>query len=317
MLFSVVIPLYNKRAFIGLTLDCLFQQTCPDFEVIVVDDGSTDGGPEFIENAYSEPRLRLIRQANAGVSAARNKGIQEAKGEWVAFLDADDCWHPDLLTCMERLITQHPTFSMVAVRVRFVPDSPGWSPLPWKEYDPSVRAEVITDLPTRWMQSLTFCTGAVAVKAAHLRRMQPCFPPGESNGEDLDLWFRLAEETSIAWMPQDLMVYRAGTTASLTSGHRALEEPPYLARMEKRAKSGRLTGEQSRSALKFVADQRVTMARKAHMRGDSRAAWRWLFSSGGHRFTRRWYVSLLMMSLLPGSAMKRWEAWRVARVNRE
>lgn len=313
MLFSVVIPLYNKRAFIGLTLDCLFQQTCPDFEVIVVDDGSTDGGPEFIENAYSEPRLRLLRQANAGVSAARNKGIQEAKGEWVAFLDADDCWHPDYLACLQRLISAHPNVDMVTAKLRFIPDSTNWSPLPWTVYDPDMPAEIITDLPGRWMKGIPFSTSAVCVRRARLQQMQPCFEPGESNGEDLDLWFRLAECTPVAWMPQELMAYRAAAAGGLTSQHKALAEPPYLARMAARARSGRLSAMAAHAALKFVADQRVTLARTAFMRGDRRAAWQWLWRSGGHRFTRRWYVSLVMMALLPSSIMKRWESWRVSR----
>jgi len=314
--FSVVIPLYNKAPFIELTLDCLFRQSHTDFEAIVIDDGSKDGGAQLIEARYADPRLRVIRQANAGVSAARNRGIAEATGSWVAFLDADDCWHPEYLTCLKRLIEGHPEVDMVAAKLRFIPDSPAWSPLPWAIYDPGEAAELITDLPGRWMQGIPFSTSAVCVRLERLRQMQPCFSPGESNGEDLDLWFRLGEQTPIAWMPQELMAYRAAAAGSLTSQHKALAEPPYIARMEARAHSGQLSRSASRAALKFVADQRVTLARTAYMRGEHRAAWRWLMKSGGHRFTRRWYVSLVMMAVLPSSAMRRWESWRVARATR-
>lgn len=316
MLFTVVIPLYNKAPFVALTLDCLFDQKHTDFEALVIDDGSKDGGAELIESRYADPRLRIVRQANAGVSAARNRGIAEATGQWVAFLDADDCWHPDYLACLKKLIEAHPDVDMVAAKLRFIPDSAAWSPLPWAVYNPDQPPELITDLPGRWMQGIPFSTSAVCVRRERLRQMQPCFAPGESNGEDLDLWFRLGEQTAIAWMPQELMAYRAAAAGSLTSQHIALVEPPYLARMEARAKSGLLKPDAARAALKFVADQRVTLARTAHMRGEQKAAWQWLWRSGGHRFTRRWYVSLVMMALLPSSAMRRWESWRVAKATR-
>ena len=88
---SIVIPLYNKANVLGDTLTCILSQTVQDFEAIVVDDGSTDGGGALVETAR-DPRFRLLRQANLGVSAARNRGILEAQAEWVALLDADDLW---------------------------------------------------------------------------------------------------------------------------------------------------------------------------------------------------------------------------------
>lgn len=93
---SVIIPLYNKGLYIRRALESVFAQTFEDYEIIVVDDGSTDNGPEQV-SSYSDPRLRLIHQANAGPGAARNRGINEAQGKYVTFLDADDEWLPEFI----------------------------------------------------------------------------------------------------------------------------------------------------------------------------------------------------------------------------
>jgi len=92
---SVVIPCYNAAPFLRETLDSVLSQTQPALEVIVVDDGSTDDSAAIAES-YGPP-VRVIRQANGGESVARNRGIEEAKGDWIAFLDADDVWKADKL----------------------------------------------------------------------------------------------------------------------------------------------------------------------------------------------------------------------------
>jgi glycosyltransferase involved in cell wall biosynthesis len=93
---SVVIPLHNKDRYIGRALNSIFAQTYEDFEVVVVDDGSSDHGPDIVRR-YRDRRLRLIQQDNAGPGAARNRGVRETRGHYVAFLDADDEWLPDFL----------------------------------------------------------------------------------------------------------------------------------------------------------------------------------------------------------------------------
>jgi glycosyltransferase involved in cell wall biosynthesis len=94
---SVIVPLYNKTAWIERSLDSLARQSYRDFEIVVVDDGSTDGGEQKVA-ARTDLPIRLIKQANAGPGAARNRGVEEARGELIAMLDADDAWNPEYLT---------------------------------------------------------------------------------------------------------------------------------------------------------------------------------------------------------------------------
>ena len=104
---SVVIPLYNKASSIAAAVASVLGQTFGDLELIVVDDGSTDGSASIVRE-LGDPRLRLVAQANAGPGAARNRGLADATGEYVAFLDADDEWEPKLLHLAVTALDAHP-----------------------------------------------------------------------------------------------------------------------------------------------------------------------------------------------------------------
>lgn len=111
MTTSIIIPLYNKEPFIARALGSISRQTRGDFEVIVVDDGSTDSGPDLVR-AFPDQRVRLVEQANAGPGAARNAGARLARGKYLAFLDADDEWLPDFLEATVELLEAEPGAAM-------------------------------------------------------------------------------------------------------------------------------------------------------------------------------------------------------------
>lgn len=111
-MISVVIPLYNKAHTIVDTLHTVMCQTYTDFEVIIVNDGSTDNGVEVIKQNFNDPRIRIINQENQGVSVARDRGVEEAQGNYIAFLDADDKWHSEYLKIMDIAISRYPNAAL-------------------------------------------------------------------------------------------------------------------------------------------------------------------------------------------------------------
>lgn len=116
---SVIIPSYNRTRYIGAALDSLAYQTFTDLEAIVVDDGSTDDTEKTVYRiAESHPglKLRYITQKHSGISAARNRGISEASGEWIAFLDADDLWVPEKLERQMMYLEKHPACRIIFTR---------------------------------------------------------------------------------------------------------------------------------------------------------------------------------------------------------
>lgn len=113
-MISVIIPVYNGERFIENAVKSVLAQTAADWELVIVNDGSTDGTRALLERCCAQdPRIRIHHQQNGGVSAARNAGIALARGEYLAFLDADDEWYPDCLETYKRVLAAHPQAAMV------------------------------------------------------------------------------------------------------------------------------------------------------------------------------------------------------------
>lgn len=111
-LVSVIIPAYNRADIVGETIESVLAQTYPKFEVIIIDDGSTDNTREVVRR-YSDPRIRYFYKANSGLSAARNSGLDSARGEFIAFLDSDDIWHPWKLAAQLEIFSRYPDVGLV------------------------------------------------------------------------------------------------------------------------------------------------------------------------------------------------------------
>ena len=208
-MISIIIPLYNKAESIARALDCVLAQTYQDFEVVVVDDGSTDDGAVVVEQ-YADSRIRLIRQENAGVSVARNRGIAEAKGEYVAFLDADDEWMPEYLEAQYSLTLRYPQCDVFATNYIF------------RGFTGNKVATVLRKLPSKaqdfemtnyfevaYSSHPPLWTSAVIVRKQAINGIGG-FPVGVKSGEDLLTWARLAVRYKIAYSVRPLAIYNLG-----------------------------------------------------------------------------------------------------------
>ena len=310
MKFSVVIPLYNKARYIESSIRSALAQTLAPFELIVIDDGSQDGSAEKVA-ALGDPRIRLIRQPNSGVSATRNRAIDMARGDWVAFLDADDWWHPQFLETLLKAHEACPQADTLATGFITVEDTSTASPEPWDVPEGFFEVELCEDLRTRWMRSTPLTTSSVAIRTERLRAMQPCFPEGEQYGEDLDLWFRVADEAPVALVSSPFVAYRAALPNSLSVRIPRSDMPPFLIRMQQRILSGQVPERLRDSAVWFIGQQQVTLAREALAAGHRRKALRFLFESRHVAAGRRWQLTLLMALLLPCRFAGSWQRWRV------
>lgn len=203
---TVVIPLFDKGAWITRAISSVLRQSERDFVVIVVDDGSGDDGPERVA-ALADARIRLIRRIHAGASAARNAGIRSAQSPFVAFLDADDEWEPDHLESLLRLHKKHPDAGICTTAYRFVrrdgaPQTPtyfGFPGAPWEGILPDYfRAAAMGKPPV--------CSSAAGIPMNILLETG-LFREDIELGEDLDLWGRVALSFPVAFSHSGSALY--------------------------------------------------------------------------------------------------------------
>jgi glycosyltransferase involved in cell wall biosynthesis len=197
---SVIVCVYNCERYLAEALDSVFAQTFRDFELIVVDDGSTDRTPEIV--ASYGARLRAIHQRNGGVSAARNAGLRAARGEWIAFLDADDIWLPVKLERQLAAAAEHPEAGIiVADMLQFVGER---VLVPSRNRAMRARSGmVLLDVLSRnWI-----CPSAALVRRACYADAGE-FIEGKNWGEDWLMWLRIASKHAVLSMEEILVRYR-------------------------------------------------------------------------------------------------------------
>lgn len=205
-MISVVIPLYNKVASIARTLETVRQQTYTDYEIVVVDDGSTDGSADVVRST-NDRRIRLFSQPNAGVSAARNRGIKEARGEFIAFLDADDEWKPDYLETLMQLVEKYPQCDVFCTNYEFCDSNGKITPTTIRRLSfEGEDGELTNYFEVASHSHPPICSISIMVRKAAIQSIGG-FPLGIKSGEDLLTWARLASKCRIAYSIKPLAIF--------------------------------------------------------------------------------------------------------------
>ncbi|HIB46738.1 MAG TPA: glycosyltransferase family 2 protein [Flavobacteriaceae bacterium] len=213
-MFSIVIPLYNKQHTIGRTLQSVLQQQYENFEVLIINDGSTDSSLEAVATC-SDSRIRIISTENAGVSAARNIGLKHAQYQWIAFLDADDWWDDSFLRVMATLIEQFSEHAIIATSRTHVFQTYEQRYLhkflPKKgEVGALDHFQVISEgLPSMHTCSTIFNRSLFKTEAP--------FKIGMEMHEDHELWMRLAVSNSVLFLNSPLAFYNKQNKHSASS----------------------------------------------------------------------------------------------------
>lgn len=214
-MISIVIPLYNKEEYIVETINSVLNQTYKQFEILVIDDGSTDDSIRRIESIQDD-RIVLISQKNAGVSAARNNGVKQAKYNWIAFLDADDWWSQDYLQETVNLIKKYPENKMFATgRCRvFGKTIERYN----NRFLPPENKDAIVDYIEVVSEALPPINSSNTTISRDILIQSGGFTEGQTSHEDHDLWLRLCKNEKIAFINKNLSFYRKGIATSVSNG---------------------------------------------------------------------------------------------------
>lgn len=201
---SVIIPTYNRSALVRETVNSVLRQTFPDFELFVIDDGSTDNTREVI-SSLNDSRLKYIYQNNSGVSSARNLGLKIARGQFICFLDSDDLWPRNFLQTMIKNLQDSPDYGAAyCMRTRLFEDG---STQPSYQKDFFCSGQV-----TRNLFEKTFIqTSAICFRKNILEGL--FFDESLTNGEDVDLWLRVSTRTKFLFVPDIQIIYRQQSAA--------------------------------------------------------------------------------------------------------
>ena len=203
-MISIIIPLFNKGKSIYATLQSVCAQTYTDFEVLVVNDGSSDGGAT-IASKYPDTRIRVINKPNGGVCSARNRGIQEAKGEYIALLDGDDQWDMRYLEEQVRMIHDFPKAAMWGINFaelnkgKLIRKLETGLPAGYRGY-----VENYFQMPTR--VSDLFCSSSVLIRKEVFDKVG-LFDDRIKYSEDIDMWFRIIANYPVAFYDKYMVWY--------------------------------------------------------------------------------------------------------------
>lgn len=222
-LFSVIIPLYNKAPYVRKTIESVLGQTLGGYELIIIDNGSSDGSSEIVAG-FTDQRIRIVRlEENVGVSNARNKGVEMATAPYIAFLDADDWWEPTFLEEMSGLIKRHPDAGIYGTGYYIVKNGK-------KRLAPIGVDEGFVEGEINYcaVYAKTLCMPLTSISVAIPRAVfdeSGGFKPHLKLGEDFDLWIRIALKHKAVLLNKPLSNYNQDVDVTYRGTHKKMYDP--------------------------------------------------------------------------------------------
>lgn len=231
---SVIIPTYNRASMVVEAVESVLAQDMDDFELIVIDDGSTDDTEKKLSSYDYDNRLRYYRQENAGVSAARNRGLRYSTAPCIAFLDSDDLWFPAKLRLQYNFIREHSDADICQTEEIWLRN--GYRVNPRKHHQ-KVSGNI-------FRQSLALClvSASAVMTRRDLFQKVGYFDEELPVAEDYDLWLRILVEDPVSLLPEPLVIKRGGHSDQLSAA-RGIDRYRIMA-LEKLLESGRLSAGQ-------------------------------------------------------------------------
>ena len=282
--YSIVIPLYNKAEHIKRAIDSVLSQTINNYELIIVNDGSSDGGENHVKK-YNDSRIKLINQKNQGVSVARNKGILESKGNYIAFLDADDEWLPDFLETVNLLINTYPTASAYSTSYYYI--TPEYKKeikyfkslptQPWEGILPSYFKVSYRNGSPMW-------TSTTCIKRDVFEDIG-MFKAEMRLAEDIDLWVRVALNYKIAFTTDCKGIYHTESdNRTPTVAGAPKIDPHFVTLLQEELDNNELPKELREDVEKFIATYLISFSQLNMDAGDYNQAKKFLFDKRCSKF---------------------------------
>jgi glycosyltransferase involved in cell wall biosynthesis len=299
---SVVIPLYNKELYIRRTIESVLSQNTPPKEILVIDDGSTDGSAVEVQKIL-DARVRLIHQQNSGECAARNRGVAEAKHDLVAFLDADDEWKPDFITHIQRLYLNFPGCGAYATAYEIIQPGGSIFHYPIGEVPPSPWIGIIPNFFRMIQISVPFFPSSIAIPKKVFREIGG-FPEGVKRGGDIVMWIKLAVQYSIAYSPSHQVTYHTEADNRACVIFPSDDMPAYIKIMREMLKNQAVPMDFLGDFKDYYAHLIIHKAKELVKSGNSRSARALLADVRDNRRHRlewiRWYlISFVPFQLIP------------------
>tara|TARA_B110001469_G_C9647247_1_gene327816 strand:+ start:970 stop:1926 length:957 start_codon:yes stop_codon:yes gene_type:complete len=285
-MFSIIIPLFNKEESVTASIHSVLEQTFEEFELIIVNDGSTDQSVERVQ-AIEDPRIRLIDQVNQGVSFARNTGISHAKNEYIAFLDADDLWHPVYLQCMSECIRHYPNYqwwgadyiSTIGEEAIHENDSKGYA---FKD----ALVKVVDFFEVSRKRYAIHMTSFVARRDALVGPAR--FPIGFKYYEDLEVFCRLAQMSPLPMIPYVLSYWRQDAENRACNRRKIMPLPPIFEDTIRLIRAGGMKRADQRTQCLFIMglllNEVALMCLSGQIRSTARAYARMAISISAFRW---------------------------------